>query len=123
LTSTPQRLRPLQDFEAGYVLFVKILMGPGSRDAEPEALKSALATVVNREIRGFEQRLKQLEKNSEAKINKLTNVTFTKVAILVAALAVDATSNLSTAVTLWTWGALFVSVFALLVAWGKWFIC
>jgi len=98
-------------------------MGPGSRDAEPEALKSALATVVNREIRGFEQRLKQLEKNSEAKINKLTNVTFTKVAILVAALAVDATSNLSTAVTLWTWGALFVSVFALLVAWGKWFIC
>lgn len=43
-------------------------------DYEPEALKSALATVVNREIRGFEQRLKQLEKNSEAKINKLTNV-------------------------------------------------
>ena len=88
-------------------------------DYEPEALKSALATVVNREIRGFEHRLKQLEKNSEAKIDRLTNVTFTTIAILVAALAVVATSHLSTAVTFWTWSALFISVFALLVALGK----
>lgn len=84
-------------------------------DYDPQDLQSALAA----EIKSFRERMLQLEKGTESRIKQLESVTYTAISILFAALAVIATSTFSTAVTIWTWLAVGISVFALLVAWGR----
>jgi deoxycytidine triphosphate deaminase len=84
-------------------------------DYHPEALRSALAE----QITSFRDQIDRLEATANRRINRLEGITFTALAVISAAIAVIATSQFSTAVTLWTFAAVGVSVMALMVALGK----
>jgi deoxycytidine triphosphate deaminase len=84
-------------------------------DYHPEALRSALAE----QITSFRDQIDRLDATANERIKRLENITFTALAVLFAALAVIATSQLSTAVTWWTFLALGVSVLAIMIALGN----
>jgi deoxycytidine triphosphate deaminase len=87
---------------------------------------SLFGSALHKEITGFRERLKSIEESTrngievvQREVRTSSTVTYTALTVLVAALAVIATSHLQTAVTFWTFLAFWISVLALVIAWRK----
>ncbi len=84
-------------------------------DYNPTNLRSALSEQITQ----FREQMRHLEKTSNDRIRRLESITWTGLSIVFAALAVITTSNLSTAINIWTFLAFGVSILAILIALGK----
>jgi deoxycytidine triphosphate deaminase len=94
-------------------------------DYEPEALKSALATTVNRDLRQFADRLVQIEARAATQVQRLeerthqfTATILTILAVLFAVLAVFVSSSANRSMSALTYASFSISVLAILIALG-----
>jgi deoxycytidine triphosphate deaminase len=83
-------------------------------------------SALQQEISGFRERIKNIDEGTrkgielaQQEVRTLSTVTYIALTVLVAALAVIATSHFQTAVTLWTFLAFWIAVLALVIAWRK----